>query len=129
VVVDTLEVAGLWRDVPILYAAIRAALLDHAEAVGCHVSHPYGSGASLYFTFLVRGADDVAVEGPYLAAWEAAAHACLASRGTVSHHHGVGALKAPFVEAELGPEGAAVLARLRTALDPMGLLRPPQQRP
>ena len=128
VVVDTLEVAGLWRDVPPLYANIRSALLQHAEAVGCHLSHTYGSGASLYFTFLVRARDDLAVEGPYIAVWEAAARACISAGGTVSHHHGVGGLKAPFVEAELGTEGATILRRLRSAFDPVGLLRPPPSR-
>ena len=58
VIVDTMEVAGLWSAVPRLYESIRAALAAHAQAVACHLSHLYPSGSSLYFTFLVRGSDD-----------------------------------------------------------------------
>ncbi|MGH2711481.1 MAG: FAD-binding oxidoreductase, partial [Actinomycetota bacterium] len=54
VIVDTMEVAGLWGRLPALHDSIRAALLSHSsEAVGCHMSHPYPSGGSLYFTFLM----------------------------------------------------------------------------
>jgi alkyldihydroxyacetonephosphate synthase len=124
VVVDTIEVAALWRDVPALYANVRTALLAGAEAVGCHLSHPYPSGASLYFTFLVRGADDRAVEDVYRTAWATAARACLAAGGTLSHHHGVGLLKAPFLDAELGATGASLLRRMKAAVDPAGILNP-----
>ncbi len=124
VVVDTLEVAALWRDVPSMYSNVRGGLLAHAEAVGCHLSHPYPSGASLYFTFLVRAADDRAVEGAYLAAFDTAAAACLEAGGTLSHHHGVGLLKAPFLEEELGATGADLLRRIKAAVDPAGVLNP-----
>ena len=58
VIVDTMEVAGLWSAVPRLYESIRAALSAHAQAVACHLSHLYPSGSSLYFTFLIGAADD-----------------------------------------------------------------------
>ncbi|HMI27553.1 MAG TPA: FAD-binding oxidoreductase, partial [Streptosporangiaceae bacterium] len=47
VIVDTMEVAGLWSAVPRLYQSIRAALSAHAQAVACHLSHLYASGSSL----------------------------------------------------------------------------------
>lgn len=124
VVVDTLEVAALWRDVPALSSTVRVALLEYAEAVGCHLSHPYGSGASLYFTFVVRGQDDHTVEEPYGRAWDAAARACLAANGTFSHHHGVGALKARYLGAELGAAAVGMLRRIKEAWDPADTLNP-----
>jgi alkyldihydroxyacetonephosphate synthase len=124
VVVDTVEVAGLWAEVPRLYAGVRDALAAHCEAVGCHLSHLYSSGSSLYFTFLVRGADDRDVEARYLAAWEQAMASCAAAGGTITHHHGVGRLKAPFLAAELGQAGSDVLRRIKAALDPAGILNP-----
>jgi alkyldihydroxyacetonephosphate synthase len=124
VMVDTMEIAGLWSALPTLYARVREALSRHAEAVGCHLSHVYPTGSSLYFTFLVRGADDHDVEGGYAAAWDAAAVACLEAGGTISHHHGVGRLKARYMEGELGPEGVEVLRRIKSALDPAGILNP-----
>ena len=124
VVVDTMEVAGLWSAVPQLYAGIRGALAAHAEAVGCHLSHLYPSGSSLYFTFLVRGSDDHDAETRYLAAWDQAAESCAAMGGTLTHHHGVGRLKARFLTTELGGTGVDVLTRIKAALDPQGIMNP-----
>jgi alkyldihydroxyacetonephosphate synthase len=124
VVVDTMEVAGLWSRLPDLYGAVRDALAARAEAVGCHLSHVYHAGSSLYFTFLVRAADDRAVEDAYLSAWEDAVGACLAAGGTMTHHHGVGRLKARFLAGELGGEGVDVLRRIKSVLDPAGVLNP-----
>ena len=78
VIVDTMEVAGLSSAVPRLYQGIRATLAAHAQAVGCHLSHLYPSGSSLYFTFLISGADDQDAETRYLAAWDQAARSCAA---------------------------------------------------
>lgn len=124
VIVDTAEVAGLWSAVPRLYAGVRDALAAHSEAVGCHLSHLYPSGSSLYFTFLLRGADDHDVEARYLAAWQQAMTACADAGGTITHHHGVGRLKSAFLAADLGPAGADMLKRIKTALDPDGILNP-----
>jgi alkyldihydroxyacetonephosphate synthase len=124
VVVDTMEVAGLWSAVPELYASVRAALAAHSEAVGCHLSHLYPSGSSLYFTFLVRGADDRDAEWRYLTAWEQATRSCAAAGGTFTHHHGVGRLKSRFLAEELGDTGADVLKRIKAALDPDGIMNP-----
>jgi alkyldihydroxyacetonephosphate synthase len=124
VVVDTIEVAGLWSTVPQLYAGIREALAAHAEAVGCHLSHLYRSGSSLYFTFLVRGSDDRDAEAHYLAAWDQAARSCATVGGTLTHHHGVGRLKSRFLAMELGETGVDVLTRIKTALDPGAIMNP-----
>jgi alkyldihydroxyacetonephosphate synthase len=129
VIVDTMEVAGLWSAVPRLYQGIRNALAAHAQAVGCHLSHLYPSGSSLYFTFLIGGDDDHDAEGRYLRAWDEAAHACAEAGGTVTHHHGVGRLKAKYLSEELGPAGTAVLGKIRAALDPAGIMNPKGLRP
>jgi alkyldihydroxyacetonephosphate synthase len=124
VIVDTMEVAGLWSHVPRLYDDVKTALTAHAQAVACHLSHLYPSGSSLYFTFLITGADDHEAESTYRAAWQQAAHACAEAGGTITHHHGVGRLKAPFLETELGVTGAHVLTRIRKAIDPAGIMNP-----
>jgi alkyldihydroxyacetonephosphate synthase len=129
VIVDTMEVAGLWSAVPRLYAAITGALSVHAQAVGCHLSHLYPSGSSLYFTFLIGGADDRDAEDKYRTAWAQAACSCTAADGTITHHHGVGRLKAPYLAGDLGETGAGVLARIQAALDPAGIMNPRSLRP
>jgi alkyldihydroxyacetonephosphate synthase len=124
VVVDTMEVAALWSRLPDVYASVRAALATRAEAVGCHLSHVYPAGSSLYFTFLVRAADDVAVERAYREAWDEAVGAAQAAGATMTHHHGVGRLKAGHLAAELGDVGFEVLRGIKAALDPAGILNP-----
>ncbi len=124
VIVDTAEVAGLWSAVPDLYAGVRAALAAHSRAVVCHLSHLYPSGSSLYFTFMISGADDGDAEERYLMAWEQAARACEAAGGTITHHHGAGRLKSGFLAAELGGTGVGVLRGLKAAVDPAGIMNP-----
>jgi len=124
VIVDTFEVAGLWSAVPGLYAGIRDALSAHAQAVLCHLSHLYSSGSSLYFTFLISGTDDQDAAARYLTAWDDAVRSCTAAGGTLTHHHGVGRLKAAFLAGELGEAGVGVLRKIKTALDPQRIMNP-----
>jgi alkyldihydroxyacetonephosphate synthase len=128
-IVDTMEVAGLWSAVPRLHAEIKGALAPFTELAGCHLSHVYPSGSSLYFTFLINGTDERDAEAKYRQAWDLAAASCAAAGGTITHHHGVGRLKAPYLAAELGTEGVAVLDRIRTALDPAQIMNPGGLRP
>jgi alkyldihydroxyacetonephosphate synthase len=124
VLVDTVDTACLWRHVPRLYEDVRGALLDHAETVRCRLPHAYLTGASLSFTFVLRGGDDDQVERLYERAWKDAATACLAAGATIAHDQGVGVLKVPFAAEELGPSGTDALRRIKGALDPGGVLNP-----
>lgn len=124
VLVDAIEVAGLWSDLPALYEGVRAGVAERAASVGCRLAHPYRSGASLEFTFVIRAADDTALERAYLACWADAIRACHRVGGTMTHHHGVGLLRNRFMEEELGAEGLHALRALKRALDPDGILNP-----
>ncbi len=44
--------------------------------------------------------------------------------GTISGEHGVGLVKAPFLEMEVGPMGVSVMKRLKACFDPKGILNP-----
>jgi len=44
--------------------------------------------------------------------------------GTISAEHGVGSLKRPFLEGEVGPVGVRLLRAIRSACDPDGILNP-----
>jgi alkyldihydroxyacetonephosphate synthase len=120
VAADTIEVAATWALVPHVYSAVRAALAGHAEAVGCHCSHAYETGCALYFTFVLRSDDrEQALERT----WHDALDAVIGSRGTMTHHHGVGQLKAPWLAREL--DGfAPYLARVQAAFDPERIMNP-----
>ena len=120
VAADTMEVSGVWSRIPALYAAVREALEGEAEMVGCHCSHAYETGCALYYTFLVRGEDPAA---KLTAAWHAALDAAVDAGGTITHHHGVGQLKAPWLAREM--DGfAPYLGRVQAAFDPAGIMNP-----
>jgi alkyldihydroxyacetonephosphate synthase len=122
---DTMEVAGLWRDLPALYHAVRDALQLHVDLVLAHVSHVYDTGASIYYTLgAANDGDEDRALARYDAAWEAGQRAALATGATASHHHGVGLLRAPYLPEELGVAGFDVLRRVKDALDPDHLLNP-----
>ena len=125
VAADTIEVAGIWSRIPTVYAAVRGALQSHSELVGCHCSHAYETGCALYYTFLVR-ADDR--EAALAETWAAALSAAIDAGGTMTHHHGVGQLKAPWLAREI--DGfAPYLGRIQEAFDPKGIMNPFTLRP
>ena len=123
-VVDTMEVAARWRDLPKMYAEATQAIqaVDGTLAASAHLSHSYPDGACLYFTFAGQIEPD-GREAYYRAAWDAGTRAVLAAGGALSHHHGVGLNRARFVREALG-EAFDVLAAVKAALDPNGILNP-----
>ncbi|HEX2028213.1 MAG TPA: FAD-binding oxidoreductase [Nitriliruptorales bacterium] len=125
VMLDTMEVAALWARLPEVYQRVRPALQDHADLVLAHVSHVYAEGASVYFTFgaAPRG-DEAEALRRYDAAWDAGQRAALDAGATISHHHGVGLLRVPWLADELGTGGWSLLQRVKRAVDPAAILNP-----
>lgn len=126
-IVDTLETAVPWGSVPRVHQRVRAALegalgLENCM-VGCHLSHLYRDGASLYFTFLSRCLDD-----QHFAVW-AAAKAAVADvladeHAAASHQHGVGTMHADIYRRTTDPLLIAAWQNVRSGLDPAGICNP-----
>jgi len=129
VMVETLETAASWSDLPGLYAAVVAGLRDSLAARGtspfvmCHVSHLYRTGASLYFTFIAPQEEGAELD-QWRAAKQAASEAIVAKRGTITHHHAVGRDHAPWMSAEVGELGLELLRAAKARLDPRGIMNP-----
>ena len=123
-VVDTMEVAGRWRDLPGIYAATIAALsgVKGTVAASAHQSHSYPEGGCLYFTFAAK-VEPNDRDRYYRAVWDAGSRAVLGAGGALSHHHGVGLNRSRFVAEALGP-AFDVLVQAKQALDPAGILNP-----
>ncbi len=119
---DTMEVAATWDRVLDVYDRVRAAVSPLAFAL-CHFSHAYPEGCSLYFSFAASAAGDEAQEARYDELWRVGLAAALSAGATVSHHHGVGLLKAAQLQQELG-EGRRMLQALKRAFDPDGIMNP-----
>jgi len=134
VVVDTVEVSGRWSALPGLYDAVLGALggVPGTLVASSHQSHAYPDGACLYFTFAGRPPEDVAAEPDrrdawvgdyYRRAWDEVTRATIAAGGAISHHHGIGLNRGRFLADGLGP-AFDVLASVKAALDPHGILNP-----
>jgi alkyldihydroxyacetonephosphate synthase len=114
---DTMEVAAPWDRLPTLYSSVRRALGRHT-AVMAHFSHAYAEGCSIYFSFAGR-----AKLKTYDAAWHDALAAAREAGGTVTHHHGVGPLKASAAALEAGP-AMRIWSQVKAKWDPQGLMNP-----
>jgi alkyldihydroxyacetonephosphate synthase len=128
IVVDTIEISAPWSALDGIYAEAIGSLgeLEGCLAASAHESHAYLDGACLYFTFAGRpagAADDGWAERFYRAAWDIVLAATSEGGGSISHHHGIGLVRGPYLRGALG-DGYAVLATLKAALDPAGILNP-----
>ena len=123
-VVDTMEVSGPWGVLPSVSRAAVDALLGvpGTLAASAHASHSYLDGACLYFTFAGKP-EPASKDDFYRQVWDAGTRAVLAAGGSLSHHHGVGLNRSRYVAEALGG-GLDVLAAVKAALDPNGILNP-----
>jgi alkyldihydroxyacetonephosphate synthase len=127
--VETLETSHTWTRLAELHSAVAAAIGGSLSAQGtpglafCHLSHAYADGASLYFTFISRARGGAEIE-QWQAVKRAASEAIVAAGGTITHHHAVGRDHAPYMEAEVGRTGLAVLRAVKDELDPAGIMNP-----
>lgn len=124
---ETLETAATWTNLPAVYDGVREALrtsLGDGTVVGCHVSHIYPTGASLYFTVIAAADPHRRVE-QWVEAKRAVNDAIVAAGGTITHHHAVGTAHRDHVEHDLGgPVGVTMLRAVKQAVDPRGVLNP-----
>src|SRR6202050_4790629 len=88
---DVSETATVWSNLVPLYrattTALRAAIVESGVKpwVGCHISHTYQCGASLYLTFACRQQDGYEMQ-QYLRAKRAVQQSFIDCGATLSHH-------------------------------------------
>jgi alkyldihydroxyacetonephosphate synthase len=124
-VVDTIEVAATWDKVAALYERVVSSLREVPGILNAsaHSSHSYSSGTNLYITFALRPENYADAEARYLEAWGRVMEATITAGGTIAHHHGIGRLRVPWLERELG-SAFPILQALKRTLDPAGIMNP-----
>lgn len=120
--VDTMECAAPWSRVHQVYLRVQQAVAPLAFVL-CHFSHAYVDGCSLYFSFVGSGKSEPQIEQRYRAMWRSALSAAVAAGANVSHHHGIGLLKAQHLQDTLG-DGRRMLAAVKGTFDPDGIMNP-----
>jgi len=126
---DVSETATVWSNLLTLYNAVQKSIYDaFARAgcngsLGCHISHSYHTGASLYFTYAFHACPGREL-AQYLQIKKAAEDTFLAHGATLSHHHAVGYEHMPWLEAEISPAGVRAIQSLKEGVDPQRIMNP-----
>ena len=129
VLVDTLETATNWDNLPNLYNKTKETIESTIYSQGVkgfvqtHVSHIYREGASLYYTFVAKAIKDKEIEQ-----WDtikkAAIKEIIQNGGTLSHHHGIGKDHAAWMADEHGTKGLDLIRSVKHFFDPDKILNP-----
>jgi glycolate oxidase len=106
--------------VPGLIADIDAIAARHGLTIG---TFGHAGDGNLHPTIVVDPLDPSA-RARAQDAFEAILDAGLARGGTLTGEHGVGRLKTPYLGRQLGPAERAIMARIKSAFDPNGILNP-----
>ena len=124
IMTDTLETAVTWENLLKVWKAAHEYVSERPKAfLMIHISHVYENGANLYFTFLSpmeKGNEkqDFAVFHSGLV------ETILGHGGSISHHHGVGRVLAPWMEGHLGKSSMELIRAVKRHLDPSNIMNP-----
>lgn len=121
---DTLETAVTWENLTGVWSAARAYAHGRPNTVMMiHISHVYENGANLYFTFLspMKKGDE---RDDFRKFHSGLVETIIRNGGSLSHHHGVGRVLAPWMEEHLGRETMAVLGAVKRHFDPNNIMNP-----
>ncbi len=131
---DVSETSTVWSNIAPLYrattAGLRAAIQESGVKpwVGCHISHTYHCGASLYLTFACRQRDGNEMQ-QYLHAKRVVQQSFIDHGATLSHHHAVGTEHLPWLNDDISPVGVMAVAAIKGGLDPDNIMNPGRLRP
>ena len=134
VTTDVSETSAVWKNILPLYRDTMAVLTARIQAsgvhpwAGCHISHTYQSGASVYFTFGFRQQPGHEME-QYLHVKRAVQQSFIDHGATLSHHHAVGTEHLPWLAADISSLGVRTIAAIKHALDPANIMNPGRLRP
>jgi alkyldihydroxyacetonephosphate synthase len=120
ILIDTLEASVTWDNLHRLHEGVRAYVKSRPGTMCMtHASHFYPQGTNLYFIFIARM--DI---NEYVTFQSGIIDQMVKFGGTMSHHHGVGRLLAPWMETHLGKEQMAVLRVIKQHFDPHNIMNP-----
>lgn len=121
VLIDTLESSVTWENFHQLHHQVRAYIKSFPHTICMtHASHFYSQGTNLYFIFIAKMKN----LAEFREFQQGIIHRIEANKGSLSHHHGVGRMMAPWMEKHLGKEQMDVLRALKTHFDPNGIMNP-----
>ena len=134
VTADVSETSTVWSNIFPLYKGTMAALTTSIREsgvppfAGCHISHTYQCGASIYFTFAFKQEPRREIE-QYLRVKRATQQSFIDHGATLSHHHAVGTEHLPWLAADISPLGVRAVAAIKRGFDPGNIMNPGRLQP
>jgi len=120
---ETIEIAHFWDSILDTYFSLVDRLNPLSDQVFGHFSHIYPQGTSLYLILTGQAQDDQEAERRLQEIWDVSMRLCLEKGAAISHHHGIGLARLPYIRESLGSE-FALLERVKKAFDPGGIMNP-----
>ncbi|XP_058801208.1 alkyldihydroxyacetonephosphate synthase isoform X2 [Phymastichus coffea] len=125
VLAESFETSVSWSRASALCRSVKARVAQECHSYGirnflisCRITQTYDDGCCIYF---YMGFNYDMLFDPvrtYEAIEEAARHEILACGGSLSHHHGIGKMRAKFYPAAVGEAGIALYRAMKKHLDP-----------
>ena len=119
--IDTLETGVKWDNLHNVHNEVRKFIKERPGTICMtHSSHFYPQGTNLYFIFIMK---DEGVKD-YIEFQEGVIESICKNGGSLSHHHGVGKMIAPWMEKHLGKEQMNILRSIKKHFDPNNIMNP-----
>ncbi len=119
--IDTLEAGVTWDNLHRLHQSVREVVKARPQTMCMtHASHFYSQGTNLYFIFLIKPES----EAEYKEFQSSIVDAIVENGGSISHHHGVGKMLAPWMEKHLGTPQMDALRAIKNHFDPENIMNP-----
>ncbi|HOO55322.1 MAG TPA: FAD-binding oxidoreductase [bacterium] len=124
IMTDTLETSVRWSNLMEVWENVRKVVKSRPNtACTVHASHFYENGANLYFIFLSKMEKGNEVED-YKEYHTSIVSAIRNSGGTLSHHHCVGRMLAPWMLNQVGAVGIDIIEAVKKQVDPNNIMNP-----
>ncbi|MGN0659400.1 MAG: FAD-binding oxidoreductase [Emergencia sp.] len=121
IVMDTMECTVNWSNMSKVHAEVRRYCKSRPHTICMtHMSHVYPQGANLYWIFITRMHDPAEFKAYHAGILDAIQK----SGASMSHHHGIGKMFAPWLEGSLGTSQYEVFRALKAHFDPDGIMNP-----
>lgn len=115
IITDTLECTVNWSNMAQVHRDVRKVCHKLPNTiVTTHMSHCYPQGANLYFIFITRMNEAEKFKEYHSSILDAIQK----SGASMSHHHGIGKMFAPWLEGQLGRKEFGVFKALKNYFDP-----------
>lgn len=121
IMTDTLECAVAWDKLEQVHEGVRKFCKSRPDTICMtHISHFYPQGANLYFIFIAK----INEIPDYLEYQRGILDSIQQHGASMSHHHGIGKMTAPWLEKQLGKNELEVYRAIKRHFDPHNIMNP-----